>query len=261
MNLKRQLQGLSQVKWENKNSRQKAKYLEKKLSLLGYKIPNYIKQGKVSDKQLVSNINKIVKGLNSRIDKQASKSTNLNSLLKSSVDTYNRKLSNIENKLSNELGLSKKELSYIQGNDIFYASRKKSFFRDDLITKKLNLENMEFQTKKDMKNFIKQVQKMTRDLKYKNFVNSLKDDTNSNMWFNDFLNKNFNSKLTEQDKHHLWNAFSHLSPIQKELYIKGELDQLREKYEDSEDTGDLNQIAINVFNRILNTIEDYRGEL
>ena len=72
MNAKRQLSGLKRVNWEKKSTKQKVNYLVKKLQVLGYKIPSYLKNGQINDRQLKSQINKIERGLESQIKKENS---------------------------------------------------------------------------------------------------------------------------------------------------------------------------------------------
>ena len=50
--------------------KQKIKYLTNKLTMLGYKIPTYIKNGQLTDRQLKSQINKIQRGLETQIKNQ-----------------------------------------------------------------------------------------------------------------------------------------------------------------------------------------------
>lgn len=69
MNAKRQLSGLKRVNWEKKTTKQKVKYLVNKLQVMGYKIPSYLKNGQLSDKQLKTQINKIERGLETQIKK------------------------------------------------------------------------------------------------------------------------------------------------------------------------------------------------
>ena len=71
MNAKRQLSGLKRVNWEKKSTKQKVKYLTNKLQTLGYKIPSYLKNGQINDRQLKSQINKIQRGLESQIKKES----------------------------------------------------------------------------------------------------------------------------------------------------------------------------------------------
>ena len=72
MNAKRQLSGLKRVNWEKKTIKQKVNYLVKKLQELGYKIPTYLKNGQLTDRQLRSQINKIQRGLEAQIKKENS---------------------------------------------------------------------------------------------------------------------------------------------------------------------------------------------
>lgn len=100
MNAKRQLSGLKRVNWEKKSTKQKVKYLVNKLQVLGYKIPTYLKNGQLSDRQLKTQINKIERGLQSQIKKD-----NLNSKPKKQIpiDTrLNNYIKDIISKLNHQ---------------------------------------------------------------------------------------------------------------------------------------------------------------
>ena len=60
------LSGLKRTKWENKSPKQQAQYFMKVYQELGLAIPKYMLDGKMTAKQLTSNINKLTKSLQSR---------------------------------------------------------------------------------------------------------------------------------------------------------------------------------------------------
>ena len=64
------LSGLNRVNWNNKTEKQKANYFKKAYAELGLNIPKYMLDGKMSEKQLISNINKLTRSLQRRAKKQ-----------------------------------------------------------------------------------------------------------------------------------------------------------------------------------------------
>ena len=64
------LSGLSRVNWDNKSPKQQAQYFMKVYQELGLSVPQYLLDGKMSAKQLTTNINKLTKSLQSRAKKE-----------------------------------------------------------------------------------------------------------------------------------------------------------------------------------------------
>ena len=55
------LSGLKRTKWDNKSPKQQAQYFMKVYQELGLSIPKYLLDGKMTTKQLESNINKLTR--------------------------------------------------------------------------------------------------------------------------------------------------------------------------------------------------------
>ena len=64
------LSGLKRTKWDNKSPKQQAQYFMKVYQELGLSIPKYLLDGKMTTKQLESNINKLTRSLQSRAKKE-----------------------------------------------------------------------------------------------------------------------------------------------------------------------------------------------
>ena len=259
MNAKRQLSGLKRVNWEKKSTKQKVKYLTNKLTMLGYKIPSYLKNGQLSDRQLKSQINKIERGLESQIKKD-----NLNNKPKKfqSVDTrlsryikrYNRQIETTINGLE-AMGLTEQQINYLTGKDVFFPSRRNKTFRiDGVALKKIGQLVISDDRKLDMLN------KLKRDYKkitFQAIYDKLNDDTMQNKWFADFMSLDFVQNMKDYEKQAIWKQWHTLSPLQKELFIKGELNNLRDKYLDVGE-GEMDKASENSYLRIDRTINEYR---
>ena len=259
MNAKRQLSGLKRVNWEKKSTKQKVKYLVNKLQVLGYKIPTYLKNGQLSDRQLKSQISKIERGLQSQIKKDNS-SNNKKQLpvatrLNNYVKRYNKQVESSINALK-AMGLSEQQIDYLTGKDVFFPSRRNKSFRiDGVALKKIGELNISDDERKlAMLNKLKNdYKKITLQAVY----DRLNDDTMQNKWFADFMSLDFVQNMESYQRQAIWKQWHTLSPLQKELFIKGELNNLRDKYLDIGE-GEMDKASENSYARIDRTINEYR---
>ena len=260
MNAKRQLFGLKRLNWEKKSTKQKVKYLVNKLQLLGYKIPTYLKNGQLSDRQLKSQINKIERGLESQIKKENSnnkpkRQMSIDTRLNNYIKRYNRQVESSINALK-AMGLTEQQIDYLSGKDIFFPTRRNKSFRADGVTlKKIgDLVISDDERKLTMLNKLKNdYKKITIQAVY----DRLNDDTNQNKWFADFMSLDFVQNMKDYQKQAIWKQWHTLSPLQKELFIKGELNNLRDKYLDIGE-GEIEKASENSYARIDITINEYR---
>lgn len=258
MNAKRQLSGLKRVNWEKKSTKQKVKYLTNKLTMLGYKIPTYLKNGQLSDRQLKSQINKIEKGLNSRIKNKTSESKNklpIETRLNRYVKRYNKQVETTINGLK-AMGLTDQQIDYLTGKDVFFPSRRNKSFRiDGVALKKIGELNISDDERKlAMLNKLKNdYKKITLQAVY----DKLNDDTMQNKWFADFMSLDFVQNMESYQRQAIWKQWHTLSPLQKELFIKGELNNLRDKYLDV-GADEIDKASENSYARIDRTINEYR---
>lgn len=259
MNAKRQLSGLKRVNWEKKSTKQKIKYLTNKLQTLGYKIPTYLKNGQLSDRQLKSQINKIERGLQSQIKKDNSsnnkKHLSVDTRLNNYIKRYNNQIESSINALK-AMGLSEQQIDYLTGKDVFFPSRRNKSFRiDGVALKKIGELNISDDERKlAMLNKLKNdYKKITLQAVY----DKLNDDTMQNKWFADFMSLDFVQNMESYQRQAIWKQWHTLSPLQKELFIKGELNNLRDKYLDIGE-GEMDKASENSYVRIDRTINEYR---
>lgn len=257
MNAKRQLSGLKRVNWEKKSTKQKVKYLVNKLQLLGYKIPTYLKNGQLSDRQLKSQINKIERGLQSQIKKDNSnnkKEQSIDTRLNNYIKRYNKQIESTIYSLE-AMGLSEQQIDYLTGKDVFFPSRRNKTFRiDGVPLKKIGQLVISDDRKLAMLNKLKNdYKKITLQAVYER----LNDDKMQNQWFADFMSLDFVQNMKDYERQAIWKQWHTLSPLQKELYIKGELNNLRDKYLDI-GTDELDKASENSYARIDRTINEYR---
>ena len=260
MSAKRQLSGFKRVNWEKKSTKQKVDYLVKKLQTLGYKIPSYLKNGQINDRQLKSQINKIQRGLESQIKKENSNSKPKRQLsidvrLNNYIKRYNKQVESSINALK-AMGLTEQQIDYLSGKDIFFPSRRnKSFRADGVVLKKIgDLVISDDERKLAMLNKLKNDYKK---ISFQSVYERINDDTMQNQWFANFMSLDFVQNMKDYERQAIWKQWHTLSPLQKELFIKGELNNLRDKYLDI-GADEIDKASENSYARIDRTINEYR---
>ena len=261
MNAKRQLSGLKRVNWEKKSTKQKVKYLVNKLQVLGYKIPTYLKNGQLSDRQLKSQINKIERGLQSQVKKEnlnnkSKREMSIDARLHRYVKSYNKQIEKTINGLK-AMGLTEQQIDYLSGKDVFLpAMRNKSYRADGVTLRKIGYLIIENDEKK-----LEMLNKLKNDYKkisLQAVYDRINDDTEQNRWFANFMSLKFVLNMKGYERQAIWNEWNTLSPLQKELFIKGVLSSLRDKYLTVEGEA-LQKASDNSYQRIITTIQEYKN--
>lgn len=261
MNAKRQLSGLKRVNWEKKSTKQKVKYLVNKLQVMGYKIPTYLKNGQLSDKQLKTQINKIERGLQSQVKKEnlnnkSKREMSIDARLNRYVKSYNKQIEKSINGLK-AMGLTEQQIDYLSGKDVFLpAMRNKSYRADGVTLRKIGYLIIENDEKK-----LEMLNKLKNDYKkisLQAVYERINDDTEQNRWFANFMSLKFVLNMKGYERQAIWNEWNTLSPLQKELFIKGVLSSLRDKYLTVEGEA-LQKASDNSYQRIITTIQEYKN--
>ena len=206
-------------------------------------VPNYIKTGYYSEKQLSNLVNRYNKALaetekvNVRLDKELSK--------------YNEKIDKIEK----ELDLTELERDYLKGEDIFTGSTR-SFFKQGLLLKKIKGNGFDMMSLKSKKDMIKMLKGMTKNLNADKFREELSDDV-ANEKFNEFLEEEFMTIFNKKEINTITNGFNKLSNIQKHIFLDGVVQNLVERYNDYEGEDDTNygdEFKMNVYNSLMHNL-------
>ena len=217
--------------------------INKAFKQINMAVPNYIKTGYYSEKQLSNLINRYNKALaetekvNVRLDKELAK--------------YNDKIDSIEQ----ELDLTPLEREYLKGEDIFTGSTR-SFFKQGLVLKKISGNGFDMMNLKAKKDMIKMLKGMTKNLSADKFREELSDKV-ANEKFNDFLNEEFMSIFNKKEINSITNGFNKLSNIQKHIFLDGVVQNLVERYEDNEGEDDSNygdEFKMNVYNSLMHNL-------
>ena len=161
MHIKRQISAIKNRDWSSKTQKENAKYVKSKLDMLGYKVPNYMKKGKIKEQQLEFYINRIMNKLNKMLEKQEKKKQRR---IYTPRETNKQKLLRLTNELNSKLDEIHKYIDdnysgqiadYLKGNMTQLTTRDKSFNRDKFNARKINLDTLVFN---DIKSAIKMVQ-------------------------------------------------------------------------------------------------------
>ena len=217
--------------------------INKAFKQINMAVPNYIKTGYYSEKQLSNLINRYNNTLaetdkvNKRLDKELSK--------------YNDKIDSIEK----ELDLTPLEMEYLKGEDIFTGSTR-SFFKQGLVLKKISGNGFDMMSLKAKKDMVKMLKGMTKNINADKFREELSDKV-ANEKFNEFLEEEFMTIFNKKEINTITNGFNNLSNIQKHIFLDGVAQNLVEKYGDYEGEDDTNygdEFKMNVYNSLMHNL-------
>ena len=256
------LSGLKRTKWENKSPKQQAQYFMKVYQELGLSIPKYLLDGKMTTRQLESNINKLTRSLQSRAKKETKRirqERETDKKVKQAVEKRNAETIKVLDDLIRKYDLSENMVNYLMGYGVDFGRNKVNFLQG-LTLGLVNYDNLSFKDINAKKDFIKLMEKSLNDVK--DIEKILTDDRESNKWFDDFLNSEFLQSLTEDDKVRMKYAFNTLSPFHKRIIIEDFLNEMKEKYKAMvEDEEEINYelIGEKVFNNFMIMIDYYKN--
>ena len=206
-------------------------------------VPNYIKTGYYSEKQLTNLIN--------RYNKTLGETEKVNKRLDKELSNYNDKIDSIEK----ELDLTPLEREYLKGEDIFTGSTR-SFFKQGLLLKKISGNGFDMMNLKSKKDMIKMLKGMTNNLNADQFREELSDKV-ANEKFNEFLEEEFMSIFNKKEINSTTKGFNKLSNIQKHIFLDGVVQNLVERYNDYEGEDDTNygdEFKMNVYNSLMHNL-------
>ena len=216
--------------------------INKAFKQINMTVPNYIKTGYYSEKQLTNLIN--------RYNKTLGETEKVNERLNKELSKYNDKIDSIEK----ELHLTELERTYLKGEDIFTGSAR-SFFKQGLTLKKISGNGFDMMNLKGKKDMVKMLKGMTKNISTSKFKEELSGD-DANEKFEEFLQEEFMSVFNEGEINTFREAFNKLSPIQKHIFLDGAAQNLIEHYEDYEE-GNSNygdEFKMNVYNSIMHNL-------
>ena len=217
--------------------------INKAFKQINMTVPNYIKTGYYSEKQLTNLIN--------RYNKTLTETEKVNKRLDKELAKYNDKIDSIEK----ELDLTELERDYLKGEDIFTGSTR-SFFKQGLVLKKISGNGFDMMSLKAKKDMVKMLKGMTKNLTADKFREELSDKV-ANEKFNEFLEEEFMPIFNKKEINTITDGFNKLSNIQKHIFLDGVVQNLVEKYGDYEGEDDTNygdEFKMNVYNSLMHNL-------
>lgn len=255
MNTKASYKGFKSTKWDNKTDSQKVKTLKNQYEKLGFKIPKYLQNQKINDKQFLSALNRIEKTYQRRIEKE--QPTVKYSDIQYEVNKYNTL---VEKRLKQfqKQGFSNKALDYLKGNMTFITLGDRAYFSNNTLLEKIDLGYFKA-NKEGRKTTLDIIKANYNKLKDNNYVNNILDSNKNVPILEEFLNSETFNNLDDSTKKHILQKFKNLNIVQQEVLIQNTLNGLREKYEDIDELD--YTYAYNVGASISRAIDDIVKEI
>lgn len=266
MNAKRQIQALNRYDWGNKTPQQVAKYVGNKLDMLGYKVPKYMKEGKITQKQLDTQLDKIYNKLEkiqskqefSRLPKSEQNRIRNERRLEKAVIEYNVKVAKIRDEIEGSNKYSEKMKKYILGEYTTLNSRDKGFYNEKASAKFIDITKLNYTS---ITNEIKRIKDLSKGFTFESFLKKINDTSIEDEFFNDLINSDLCQKLTDREKELLTKRYNSLNAQQKQLLVKDKLSDLRDIYKIDEESNvdlfDYEHSAMIFFNQIMMGVDNY----
>ena len=236
MNAKRQIQALDRYDWGNKTPQQVAKYVANKLDMLGYKVPKYMKQGKITQKQLDFHLDRVYNKLEKivakeeflKLPKSEQNRIKNEQRLEKTIINYNVKVAKIRDIIQGSDEYSDKMKDFLIGDYSITNSRDKSFINEKFELNFIDINKLNYTS---ITKEIKRIRNLNKNLSVEGVLNTLEDSTDEDNFFNELLESEICNHLTESDKDILRKNFNTLNAPQKWLLVKDRLSSLKEIYE------------------------------
>ena len=252
--------GLKNFNTKNKSAKQVINYLGKKADTLGVQLPNYITSMKnVSNKKVSTFINTLLNRADKEIRKseieKIQKEASVNKL-KNSIKLYNKKVDNITAEMHKTY--TKHQVDFLTGGAIRVLGEDIMFdSANGVFLEKMDINNFEFSTKKDMDNFTKDLINTTKNMSFEKFDNDLLDTDTVNgltTYYEDrlenFLNE-FNELQHGKDFNDLKERYNKLNKVQKNMFVQGYKNNMRDDYLVPSDQEGQNKLELNYLNKML----------
>lgn len=252
--------GLKNFNTSNKTSKQVKNYLGKKADMLGVELPKYI-----TDMKNVSStkVNRFINTLLNKADKEIRKAEiekvqgeYLQNRLKNSIKVYNKKVDNITKELhkkytENQVNFLNGEPLRVLGEEIMFDSSNGVFLE------KMDINNFEFNSKEDMKNFIKDLNNTIKNMNFTKFDEELLDTDTVNgltQFYEDKLEaflSEFNDLQQADDFEKIKDRYNNLNKVQKNMFVQAYKNNMRDDYPVPTDQEGQDQLELHYLNKLL----------
>ena len=239
MNLKRQKTSIKNRKYTG--GKKDVTYFSKKLTEFGLKVPKYLANNTISQKQFNSLQNKLERNITSRQNEERiynEQTKKLDTQIKQQIKLFNERVDIVKSMVNKKFNFTTKDMNYITGKPITYMGRNKTFdnYNDDIILAHKSFKRLKFSDNQARKEHLKYMKELTKNMTVKHFEDWFVVNKGASDWFkNEYLKGQLFDELTDKDVETLMNYFNSLSGMKKELVIKQVLNKIKEKYENSDE--------------------------
>ena len=245
------LSGLKRTKWENKSPKQQAQYFMKVYQELGLSIPKYMLDGKMTAKQLTSNINKLTRSLQSRAKHETKRIKTESKKEKVKQNKFNEamnKLSNLldeRNKLIDEnygklrrMAMEKSTnadtlMAYLSGQPISFGNTVlgNEYKDKDAIFRNININNLRFSEVKYVYEFIARVETNIKQIKNEDFTKIFTPSRYYNNKFRNIMQQYINGGyIDENTLTPIINRFKNMPRYRQKAFMQQASDTMTTHY-------------------------------
>ena len=258
MNLKRQKTSIKNRKYTG--GKKDTTYFTKKLNEFGLKVPKYLGNGSITQKQFNSLKNKLEKNITSRQREEQiynEQTKKLDNQIKQQIKLFNERVDIVKDIVSKKYNFTTKDKNYIEGKPITFGGRNKTFdnYNDGIILTHKSFKRLKLSDNQARKEHLKYMKELTKNMTVKHFDEWFVENKGASDWFkNEYLKGPLFDDLTDKDIETLMDYFNSLSGIKKELVIKQALNKIKEKYENSDDPVDY---KFKAYNSVMQNLINY----
>ena len=173
MDLYRLKKNIKNRDWSSKTKQSNINYIKSKLKQFGLNIPKYLKQGKLTDKQIQSNTNRIQREIEKQLDikrVQANMPTMEKAMkqLEKAVVKHNQLVYKKLNYVSNKYNFNENQLNFLIGRDVsidgYKINNKFVIRRQNSQFELFNLENFYANSIDSINSRVKQINNLNKRL-------------------------------------------------------------------------------------------------
>ena len=258
MNLKRQKTSIKNRKYTG--GKKDTTYFTKKLNEFGLKVPKYLGNGSITQKQFNSLQNRLERNIISRQREEQiynEQTKKLDSQIKQQIKLFNERVDIVKSMVSKKYNFTTKDKNYIEGKPITFGGRNKTFdnYNDGIILAHKSFKRLKLSDNQARKEHLKYMKELTKNMTVKHFEEWFVENKGASDWFkNEYLKGQLFDELTDKDVDTLMNYFNSLSGMKKELVIKQALNKIKEKYENSDNPADY---KFKAYNSVMQNLINY----
>lgn len=258
MNLKRQKTSIKNRKYTG--GKKDITYFTKKLNEFGLKVPKYLDNNTISQKQFKSLQNRLERNIKSRQREEQiynEQTKKLDTQIKQQIKLFNERVDIVKSMVTKKYNFTTKDKNYIEGKPITFGGRNKTFdnYNDGIILAHKSFKRLKLSDNQARKEHLKYMKELTKNMTVKNFEEWFVENKGASDWFkNEYLQGQLFDELTDKDVNTLMNYFNSLSGMKKELVIKQALNKIKEKYENSDNPADY---KFKAYNSVMQNLINY----